>query len=327
MNNCQLTTLAILIGCAADLLLGDPHRLYHPVRLIGKLIGWMERLLRRAFPETERGEKQAGVLLAVFVSGITTLAASLLLLAARAAGQGVVLAMSALMSWRLLAARSLRDETMAVYRQLQKNDLPGARRAVSMVVGRDTENLDREGVTKAAVETVAENTSDGVIAPLFYLVLGGPVLGWFYKSVNTMDSMVGYRNDRYRHFGTAAAKLDDAVNFVPARLSALFMVLASGLCGLDRRNAWRIFRRDRYNHASPNSAQTESVMAGALGVQLAGDAYYFGKLVRKKTIGDPLRMACDEDIRRADRLMYAASFLAGGVMIALRMILTACLVR
>ena len=180
-----------------------------------------------------------------------------------------------------------------------------------MIVGRDTQNLTKEGVAKAAIETVAENTSDGVIAPMLYTALGGPVLGFLYKAVNTMDSMVGYKNDRYLHFGRAAAKLDDVVNFLPARISALLMIGAAFLSGksYNGRQAWCIWHRDSRKHASPNSAQTESVCAGALGIQLAGDASYFGKVVKKPYIGDPKRQVEYEDIRRANRLMNRTAWI------------------
>lgn len=214
------------------------------------------------------------------------------------------------MCYQILAARSLQKESDLVYLALKNEGVEAGRKAVSMIVGRDTANLDEEGVTKAAVETVAENTSDGVIAPLCYMILGGAVLGFTYKSVNTMDSMVGYKNDKYQYFGTAAAKLDDVVNYIPARLSAYFMILAAFLTGMDGKQAWKIFRRDRYNHKSPNSAQTESVMAGAFDVQLAGNAWYFGKLHEKPTIGDAIRNIEIEDIRRAHRLMFTTEFLA-----------------
>jgi adenosylcobinamide-phosphate synthase len=204
---------------------------------------------------------------------------------------------------------------MEVYEALTaaEGSLPKARRAVSMIVGRDTENLDREGVIRAAVETVAENTADGVIAPLFYLALGGAVGGMAYKAINTMDSMLGYKNERYQYFGTAAARLDDAAGFIPARLSGLLLVAAAGLTGMDAAGAWRIFCRDRYAHKSPNSAQSESAVAGALGVQLAGDAVYGGMVVHKPTIGDHCREIEAEDIPRACRLMYTASGLGLGL--------------
>ena len=211
--------------------------------------------------------------------------------------------------YQLLAGKCLKDESRKVYVLLVNHNLEGARHAVSMIVGRDTGNLSEAGVTKAAVETVAENTSDGVIAPLIFMLIGGAPLGFFYKAVNTMDSMVGYKNDKFLYFGRAAAKFDDVMNFLPSRISGILMVLAAPLVKLDGKNAWKIFKRDRLCHASPNSAQTESVMAGALQVQLAGDAWYFGKKHEKPTIGDPIRPVEPEDIRRANRLMYAASVL------------------
>ena len=214
------------------------------------------------------------------------------------------------MCYQLLAARSLRDESKKVYDALQTGDIEKSRYAVSMIVGRDTQNLTEEGVTKAAVETVAENTSDGIIAPLFYMMIGGAVLGFAYKSVNTMDSMVGYVNDRYRYFGTAAAKLDDVLNYIPARLSAWLMIAGAWLTGMDGKNAKKIYLRDRRNHASPNSAQTEAVMAGALDIRLAGDAWYFGELHKKPFIGDPIRKVEVEDIIRSHKLMYAGTVLS-----------------
>ncbi len=217
----------------------------------------------------------------------------------------------AVMTWQILATKCLRVESMRVYDALRTDGVDAGRRAVSMIVGRDTSVLDAAGVTRAAVETIAENTSDGVIAPMLYTAIGGPVLGFVYKAVNTMDSMLGYKNDKYMHFGRFAARLDDVVNFIPARISAHLMIAAAFIGGrqFDGKNAYRIFKRDRFNHASPNSAQTESVCAGALRVQLAGDAVYFGKIVKKKYIGDGLREIEYEDIKRANRLMYITAFL------------------
>ncbi|MDD3796468.1 MAG: adenosylcobinamide-phosphate synthase CbiB [Lachnospiraceae bacterium] len=312
------TLLALLAGFLLDIIIGDPHWIYHPVRLVGHLISGTEKWLRRCFPKTEKGERTAGLCLVLVVSGVTTGAAALLFYLAGFVGQWLVFGLQVLMCYQLLATRALKDESMKVYRELEREDLPGARKAVSMIVGRDTENLDAAGVTKAAVETVAENTSDGIIAPLFYMAIGGPILGWCYKSVNTMDSMVGYKNDRYLNFGRFAAKLDDVVNYIPARLSGLLMIAASFLAGLDGKKAAAIFRRDRMNHASPNSAQTEAVMAGALNVQLAGDACYFGTLYHKKTIGDPVRPIEKEDIKRANRLLYLSAALSLIVFTALR---------
>lgn len=223
--------------------------------------------------------------------------------------------------YQILAARSLQTESMKVCRELKKQDLPAARKAVSMIVGRDTESLEAEGVTKAAVETVAENTSDGVIAPLLCLLIGGAPLGFAYKAINTMDSMLGYKDEKYFYIGRIAAKADDVVNYIPARISALLMILGAFLCRMDGKQAWKIFLRDRRKHASPNSAQTESVCAGALRVQLAGDACYFGKRYKKETIGDPLRKVEAEDIKRSVRLMYATEGLTLLVFGGLRYLL------
>jgi adenosylcobinamide-phosphate synthase len=202
---------------------------------------------------------------------------------------------------------------MKVYKALKNGDVEAARYAVSMIVGRDTERLDTEGITKAAVETVAENTSDGSVAPLIFMLAGGAIGGVFYKAINTMDSMIGYKNDRYIYFGTAAAKLDDIVNFIPARISAAAMLASAFFLRLDYKNGLKIFKRDRFNHKSPNSAQTEAVCAGVLEIRLAGDAYYFGQLVKKPTIGDGLRNIEPEDIRRACRLLYMSATIVGAV--------------
>lgn len=282
----------------------------HPVIWIGRLIALLERWLRRIFPATRAGERWGGAVLVVLVLSITGgLGFGLPALAARI---HPLLAFCLQVFWcyQVPAARCLKTEAMKVQRALETGSLNDARTAVSGLVGRDTEQLSAEGVTKAAVETVAENTTDGEVAPLFYLMLGGAGLGLLYKAVNTMDSMIGYKNDRYRYFGTAAARLDDVCNYLPARLTALLMILAAFLTGLDGKNAFRIWRRDRRKHKSPNSAQTESVCAGALNVALAGDAVYFGVLCRKPPIGDPLRPITPRDIALSCRLLYAAALLA-----------------
>ena len=318
INMQDWTLPAVALGFLLDLLLGDPHWLYHPVRLVGRWIDICEKLLRGIFPKTDKGERAAGFFEVFLVSGMTTLIVWLLVWGCGKVSPWLGFAVQTILCYWLFAVRSLKDESMKVWKKLDEKDLPGARYAVSMIVGRDTASLDEAGVAKAAVETVAENTSDGIIAPMLYMAIGGPVLGWLYKSINTMDSMIGYKNDKYRYFGTAAAKLDDIVNFIPARLSALLMILGCKNCGLDAKNAWRIHRRDRYNHASPNSAQTESVMAGALHIQLAGDAYYFGKLVKKKTQGDPDREINKNDIKTANVLLYVTSILSIVIMLAVR---------
>jgi adenosylcobinamide-phosphate synthase len=296
--------IAALLGAGFDLLFGDPRWLPHPVVLIGKLIAFLEPPLRKLFPKTKAGENIAGGVLVLLVVGVSFCVPYFALWGLGLWSRWARLALETFWCFQLPAAKSLKQESMKVYDALQKNDLPLARTMVSYIVGRDTGALTEAGVTKAAVETVAENASDGVVAPLFYMLLGGAPLAMAYKAVNTMDSMIGYRNEQYKFFGTAAARLDDLVNYIPARLAGLFMILASFLGGFDGQNARRIFRRDRYNHKSPNSAQTESVMAGALRVQLAGDAYYFGELVHKKTIGDDFRPVEPADIPRANRLMY-----------------------
>ena len=226
--------------------------------------------------------------------------------------------------YQLLAGKCLKDESRKVYVQLVNHNLEGARHAVSMIVGRDTGNLSAAGVTKAAVETVAENTSDGVIAPLIFMLIGGAPLGFFYKAVNTMDSMVGYKNEKYLHFGRFAAKMDDVWNYIPSRISALLMIASAWIFRMDYKRAWAVWKRDRRKHASPNSAQTEAVCAGALQVQLAGDAYYFGKLYEKPTIGDPIRLIESEDIRRANRLLYATAITGVVLFLFIRIVLILC---
>lgn len=296
-------------GFLLDVFFGDPHWLPHPIRLVGALISWLERGIRACLPKTRGGELLGGTVLVFLVLACSTGVPLGLLWLAAWIHPYLMFAVGSVMCYQLLAAKSLRTESMKVCERLEAGDLPGARKAVSMIVGRDTERLSGEGVAKAAVETVAENASDGVLAPLFYMAVGGPALGFFYKAANTMDSMVGYKNERYLYFGRAAARFDDICNFIPARLSAWLMILASGFLGLDGKGAFRIYRRDRKNHASPNSAQTESVCAGALGVELAGDAWYFGVLHKKKTIGDARRPVVPGDIRLANRLMYGTAIL------------------
>ncbi|MCD8224586.1 MAG: adenosylcobinamide-phosphate synthase CbiB [Clostridiales bacterium] len=299
------------LGVLWDACVGDPPGWWHPVRAIGNLITFLESKLRSLFPRTPKGELCGGAVFAVVVPAICAAVGTILLRIAWLLHPFCHFLASILLSGQLLAARSLRDESMMVCERLEAGNVEGARTAVSRIVGRDTERLDEEGIAKAAVETVAENASDGVIAPLFYLFLSGPVGMLFYKAVNTMDSMIGYRNDRYLYFGRAAARLDDLVNLIPARITALSMIATAWvLPGFDGRDAYRIWRRDRRCHKSPNSAQSESACAGALGVRLAGDAWYFGKRVFKPTIGDAKRPVCAGDIRRANRLMLAASGVA-----------------
>ena len=316
-----LTLAALLTGYVLDLIFGDPRQIYHPIRIIGNLIAVLEKGIRKVFPKTSKGELAGGTVLVVLVVLICTAVPAALLGLAAWIHPVVYWLLASFWCWQILATKSLKTESMKVYAPLKEGDLPAARRAVAMIVGRDTERLTEEGVAKAAVETVAENTSDGIVAPLIFLALGGPALGFFYKAVNTMDSMVGYKNERYLYFGRTAARLDDVLNFLPSRISAWLMILAAAFLGMDGKNAKRIYLRDRRNHASPNSAQTEAVMAGALRVQLAGDAWYFGALYKKPTIGDPFRAVEPEDIVRANRLMYLTSALALAVCGILRAVI------
>lgn len=308
---------AFIAGFVLDLLIGDPHFIPHPVRLIGSLISFLDKRLNcnTGYNSSEKKlnliKYKRGMLLAFTVIFATFAMSVIIIVAAYSINLYAGVIAEAVMTWQILATKCLRVESMRVYDALRTDGVDAGRRAVSMIVGRDTSVLDVAGVTRAAVETIAENTSDGVIAPMLYTAIGGPVLGFVYKAVNTMDSMLGYKNDKYMYFGRFAARLDDVVNFIPARISAYLMIAAAFIGGrqFDGKNAYRIFKRDRFNHASPNSAQTESVCAGALRVQLAGDAVYFGKLVKKKYIGDGLREIEYEDIKRANRLMYITAFL------------------
>ena len=301
-------TVALGLGFLLDLIFGDPDFALHPIRLMGELISVLEKATRRIFPKTKSGEFIGGILMAVLVIAISGGVPFVILFFAYRFNMILGVAVETVICYFMLAASSLKKSSMKVYSSLIRGDVEGARKDVSMIVGRDTQSLDDVGITKAAVETVAENTSDGVIAPLIYMTIGGAVFGCIYKAINTMDSMVGYKNDKYINFGKAAAKLDDAVNYIPSRISAGLMIFASKILGLDSKNASYIHKRDARKHASPNSAQTESVMAGALRIQLAGDAYYFGELYKKPFIGDSIKDVQFTDIIHANRLMYTTAW-------------------
>lgn len=299
--------LSLVLGFFLDLLFGDPAGIPHPIRGMGHTISFCEKQVRR-WSRGDAGKLRIGGTVLVCVNLLFWGTVSFLIChTAYRIHQAAGIAVESFLCFQLLAAKSLKQESMKVYDALKNGSIEDARRAVSMIVGRDTQELTAEGVTKAAVETVAENLADGVIAPMLYMALGGACFGYLYKTVNTMDSMIGYKDEHYLWIGRTAAKLDDVCNYLPSRISAVLMVLCSGLIGLDAGNAWCIWRRDNRNHASPNSAQTESAAAGALNVQLAGDAWYFGKLYKKKTIGDALRPVEAEDIVRINRLMLAVS--------------------
>lgn len=319
-------SMALIAGCILDWLMGDPYWLFHPVRFMGNMISALEARFRRLFPEHLL---LAGGVLAGFMCLFWTLIPVLGflgiyrgLLSFGIQRHWIYICLFVLESFfcgQLLAARSLQTESMKVCSALKEGDIEKARKAVSMIVGRDTAVLDRDGIARAAVETVAENTSDGVIAPFLFMALFGPAGGFFYKAVNTMDSMVGYKNETYLLFGRAAAKLDDAVNWLPARLSGMLLTAAAWLLpGMDGKNAWRIFKRDRFNHASPNSAQGEAACAGALHLRLAGDAWYFGTLYKKPYIGDDDRPIRPDDIKGVCSLMFGAQgLLMAGLVILL----------
>lgn len=305
-----ISIASLLMGFLLDLCFGDPHWLPHPIRLIGKLISLLEKAMDTCFTKSKTTQRWAGIGLVIIVTLLSTAVPLGILILAHWIHPVLHFVVSSIFCYQIFATKSLKTESMKVYTQLEHHNLEGARKAVSMIVGRDTAQLNEEQIAKAAVETVAENTSDGVIAPLIFMLVGGVPLGFFYKAVNTMDSMVGYRNDRYRYFGTAAAKLDDILNYIPARISAYLMVLTALIMSFDGKHALTIYQRDKRNHASPNSAHTEAVCAGALHIQLAGDAYYFGKLHKKPTIGDADRPIETEDICRANRLLYGTAIIA-----------------
>ena len=339
--------LAILIGFILDLLLGDPQWKYHPIRLIGSLIASLERILRRGFAKQKTAEIIAGVIEVLVVTIISTVLPLGILILAYWIHPIVGMILESIGCYFVLALKSLRDESMKVYQCLEQDgqepnnlelddqepnnleldnkeldNLEEARKAVSMIVGRDTQNLTKEGITKATVETVAENVSDGVIAPLFYLYLGGAALGFLYKSVNTLDSMIGYKNEKYLYFGRFSAKLDDIFNYIPARLAGILMVGAAGLSGMNMKQSFRIFLRDRKKHASPNSAHTEAACAGALQIELAGDAYYFGTLYQKDTIGNPIVEITKQAIKEVNRLSYVTGVLGVFIFSLIYLLLT-----
>ena len=301
--------LPLFIGFCIDLLVGDPHGIPHPIVWIGRLITFLEKKLRSLFPKSAAGEKAAGAVLWFIVVIISTGTSWLILSLCQKISMIFRIAVESIMCWQILAIRDLRVESMKVYDELQKGSLLKAQKAVSMIVGRDTDRLDEKGIIRAAVETIAENSSDAVAAPMIFMAIGGAPAGFFYKAVNTMDSMLGYIDYPYTNFGWFPAKADDVCNYIPSRMTALLMLFAGFFLKLDVPNGWRIFKRDRYKHASPNSAQTEAACAGLLDVQLAGDAWYHGVLHRKQFIGDPLREIETGDIPRTCSLMYMVSLM------------------
>lgn len=306
----MMTLGAIVAGFILDLIFGDPHWLPHPICLIGNLIGFLEKNLRRLLAPGKTALLLGGALMVVIVLSLSYAVPYAVLMLAEQVNPWLRFALETIMFYQIFATKCLRDESMKVYTALHNNDLEDARVKLSWIVGRDTKELTAEEVTKGAVETVAENTADGIIAPMFYMFIGGAPLAFLYKGINTMDSMVGYKNDKFLYFGRCAAKLDDVANFIPARITGILMILASYFLNMNAAGAWKIFWRDRYNHLSPNSAMTESVTAGALNIQLGGDHYYFGKLVHKDTIGDNIRPVVAEDIVAVNNLLYMTAVIS-----------------
>lgn len=306
----MMTLGAIVAGFILDLIFGDPHWLPHPICLIGNLIGFLEKNLRRLLAPGKTALLLGGALMVVIVLSLSFAMPYAVLMLAEQVNPWLRFALETIMFYQIFATKCLRDESMKVYTALHNNDLEDARVKLSWIVGRDTKELTAEEVTKGAVETVAENTADGIIAPMFYMFIGGAPLAFLYKGINTMDSMVGYKNDKFLYFGRCAAKLDDVANLIPARITGILMILASYFLNMNAAGAWKIFWRDRYNHLSPNSAMTESVTAGALNIQLGGDHYYFGKLVHKDTIGDNIRPVVAEDIVAVNNLLYMTAVIS-----------------
>ncbi|MFB2863972.1 adenosylcobinamide-phosphate synthase CbiB [Aeromonas sp. MdU4] len=304
-----MTTLLYGLSFLLDLMLGDPPHWPHPIRWIGQLICLLQNWLRRHC-HSERALYGAGALLWVATVGITYLVTWGLIALLTAIHPWLGLAATVWLTYTILAARCLRDAAMAVYRALQSGSIEESRRQLSYIVGRDTASLDSTQVGRAVVETVAENTVDGVIAPLFWLFIGGAPLAMAYKAVNTLDSMVGYRNEKYRAIGCVSARMDDLANLIPARLGWLLLSLAAALLGLRGRSALCLGWRDRYQHKSPNSGWSEATVAGALGVRLGGPSYYFGALVEKPWLGEEERPLAPADILTTVRLMYLSSMLA-----------------
>ena len=303
--------LSLPAAVGLDLLLGDPRRLPHPVRWIGSLVSALERIL---FPVRRAARKEflMGSFLCVVVIFVCAGICGFILISARKLSVAAGVAIEIIIGFYCLSARSLVEEAMSVHKMLRTHDVVGARKALSMIVGRDTVNLDEQGITRATVETIAESITDGIVSPLFYLALGGPIAAVAFKAVSTMDSMIGHKNDRYRHFGTFAARLDDVLNFIPARLTGFCLIpISSLILRKDWKNSLRITARDRLKHQSPNSAHSESAMAGALGIQLGGGAFYDGVFIARPVLGDNVRPVVSKNIIEASYIAITVSLLMG----------------
>jgi len=308
--------LAILIGYSLDLIIGDPQSPFHPVRFIGSLITFCEKIIGKI---VKNPKFISGTFLNIIVVSICYLVPFYVLSFIRNINPFLCLLLESIFCYQILCTKALKTESMTVHKYLIKNDIVSSRKYLSYIVGRDTKDLNVEQISTATVETIAENTADGIVAPLIFLAIGGAPLGFMYKAINTLDSMVGYKNDRYMLFGRFSAKIDDAVNFIPAIFSAYAMIISTFILKLDVKNALYIYRRDKYNHKSPNSAKTESVAAGALNIQLGGDNFYFGKLVKKSTIGDKCKNVTPNAIITMNKLMYTTSIVSLTITILIRL--------
>ena len=298
--------IEIILGFLLDLIVGDPQNPIHPIRIIGSLCKTVEKFFRSIL---KRYLKVAGLLTWILVVFIVFIFNYLLLKVTYRINPSVTMILGSVMIYFCISTKALKIEGLKVVKYVIKDDIEGARKQLSYIVGRDTKNLDKESILKAVVETVAENMSDGVIAPLFYAGIGGAPLAFLYKAVNTMDSMFGYKNDKYIKFGYFPAKLDDVFNYIPARLSGYFIVVVSFILGLDYKNSFKIYKRDKNNHSSPNSAHPEAAVAGALNVQLGGPNYYFGKLVEKQTIGDDREKIDINKVNNTNNILYCSAVL------------------
>ncbi len=303
-----MNLLSIYTGYVLDLIIGDPYSFPHPVRYIGKLISIVEKQIRK-ITSSDKGLKIAGFFLWFIVVGVT-FGITTLVLQLFKFNKVAYFIVNTILIYTTLATKCLKDESSKIYKVLKTGDLEKSRIQLSYIVGRDTTNLNEKEIVRATVETVAENTVDGIIAPLFYGFIGGAPLAMAYKAVNTLDSTVGYKNDKYYYLGFASAKIDDIANYIPARLGVILLSLGSLFAGFNFKDALKIGIRDRKNHKSPNCAFSEGAVAGALGIQLGGTNVYFGKEVYKPTIGDKTREIEIEDIVRTNKIMYSSSIIS-----------------
>ena len=311
--------IQLSIGFILDLIVGDPNNPFHPVRGIGYIAKKFEGLFRNIL---KKHLKIAGLIVwaltVIITFGITFEIVNI----TRNFNSFFGIILEGILIYFCISSKGLVVEGYKVIRFLLKHDINGARKQLSFIVGRDTGSLNKDGIIKAVVETIAENMADGVIAPLFYAGIFGAPLAFAYKAVNTLDSMFGYKNDKYINFGYFPAKLDDVFNYIPARITGLLIVLASAFLGYDYKNSFKIYKRDKYNHTSPNSAHPEAAIAGALGVQLGGANYYFGKLVEKPTIGDKLKEIDIKDVQKTAKVLYLSSFIGFALALAFRRLIS-----